>query len=232
MTTDSHIRSAPGLGHLHGPRLGPRPGFSHQKFSATLWCGTSSAGAFAWLGLGCTEEVAWNPETIKVDLCPSYQVQVNEQMLLTREIYASHSPPGPLTSQGGSSPPPRTRELGTQSVVLNTHSPGWVSSWVFALFLWVSSQGHRSPSHHFSSLSIQLHVYLSYSLGCKTKTVSYVLSPSFQFVYSVNCSTGRYNFNMFMWGGDLHLLLWHLDQPFLKNPHLKKNPLKDPPSRG
>lgn len=114
-------RLCPGLGHLHGPRLGPRPGFSHQKSSATVWCGMSRAGAFTWLGLGCTEEVAWNPETIKVDLCPSYQAQVNEQMLLTREIYASHSPPGPLTSQGGSSPPPRTRELGN-SICGSQHS--------------------------------------------------------------------------------------------------------------
>lgn len=121
MTTASHIGSAPGLGHLHGPWLSPFPGFSHQKSSATLWCGTSRVGAFTWLGTGCTEEVAWNPETIKADLCPSYQVQVNEQMLLTREIYASHNTPGPLISQGGSFLPPRTREVGN-SICGSQHS--------------------------------------------------------------------------------------------------------------
>lgn len=102
------------------------------------------------LGWGALREVAWNPETIKADLCPSYQVQVNEQMLLTREMYASHNPPGPLIQPGGSSLPPRTREVGN-SICGSQHSPpqGWVSSWVFALFLWVSSQGHRSLSTIF-----------------------------------------------------------------------------------
>lgn len=73
----------------------------------------------------------------------------------------------PPTKQGGLSISCWTQNWCTKSAFWTAHSIGQVSACVtLSLFLWVSSQVHRSRSDPFSSLSTQLHVDLSYSFGC------------------------------------------------------------------
>ena len=102
---------------------------------------------------------------------------------------------------------------GTKSVAPIAPSPVWVSAHVITPFLRVPTQGHRS----------YLITSLSFLLDCLWifLTALIVQECVYQFpVFSKNCYTCKCIFDVFVRGGEFHVLLLHyLDQSLLEHLH-------------
>ena len=148
----------------------PQSWLSQIRCCTVMWSEWGQNFCPTWSEV-CCEAVSRNSAAGRANLSPPCLRGKPVCVLPMSRVWASHSPSvspkGPPTSQGGLSLPHRTPGLGCPVCGSNCSllSVG-VPPLVICIFLWVRFQGHSSQTNCFSSLPIQLCVYLSYNLHC------------------------------------------------------------------
>ena len=197
-------RLAQALGSLCIPQLCLIPNIGCPRSNTRRWCEVNGAGVFTQHGLGHAPR--WLQETqqpLDLSALPGVKPACMcssgaEFRLLTAPLLV---PVVLQPAKGALLPCIGPQDWGAQSGSHFSLPRAGVCPRILPVPLG-PSQGQRSQPNCFSFLHTWLHVYLSYSLGCIGVLCQLV-------VFSENCSTYRCIFDVFMSGGECHILLLH-----------------------